>query len=57
MMKTTNYKVHSGGRGKVFATLEEATAYANEILRVHRELVAVTETRAAVTHIYRLSAK
>ena len=56
-MKTTNYKVHSGGNGKVFATLEEATAYANEILRVHRELVAVTETRAAVTHIYRLSAK
>jgi len=49
-----NYKVHYGKRGKVFATLAEASAYANEIMRRFGVIVAVTETKARATHIYEL---
>lgn len=47
-----NYKVHDSKRGKVFATLKEANAYANEILRKTGYVLLVTETKANVTHEY-----
>ena len=47
-----NYKVHDTKRGKVFETLKEAQAYANEIEDRTHVIVAITETRAKVTHIY-----
>ena len=43
-----NYKCNK----KVFATLKEANAYANAILRVTREVLIVTTTKQAVTHAY-----
>lgn len=42
-----NYKCNK----KVFATLEEANAYANAIMRTTREVLIVTITKQAVTHI------
>lgn len=47
-----NYKVHDSKRGKVFATLKEANAYANEMIRKTGAVFLVTETKAKVTHEY-----
>ena len=44
-----NYQV----RSHVFATLQEASAYAEEIRRRTRIIAAVTETRRKVTHNYK----
>jgi hypothetical protein len=43
-----NYKCNK----KVFATLEEANAYANAIMRAAGEVLIVTTTKQAVTHTY-----
>ena len=50
-----NYKVHDSKRGKVFETLEEASAYRNEIIQKTRIVVCITETKAKVTHRYELN--
>lgn len=48
-----NYLVHDHSRrGKVFATMAEANAYANDIIRNSGVVCLVTETRRKVTHIY-----
>lgn len=47
-----NYKVHDTARGHIFATLKEARQFAEDIRRASRVIVAITETRAAVTHTY-----
>lgn len=47
-----NYKVHDSKRGKVFATLEEANGYANDVARKTGYVLLVTETKAKVTHTY-----
>lgn len=49
-----SYKVHDTKRGHIFATLDEARAYAAEVVRVCGVFVAVTESRAKPTHIYEL---
>lgn len=46
--KNMNYKCNK----KVFATLEEANAYANAIMRATGEVLIVTTTKQAVTHTY-----
>lgn len=53
MTREKHYKVWSGGKGKIFATFAEAEAYADHIFKVSRIFVAITETKAAATHIYR----
>ena len=45
-----NYLVQDSKRGKVFATLEEASAHAQDILRTTGEFVNVCATRRKVTH-------
>lgn len=52
-----NYKVHDSKRGKVFATLEEANAYRNEIIHKTGYVYAISETKAAVTYVYNLESK
>jgi hypothetical protein len=50
-----NYLVHDyTKRGKVFATIEEANAYANEMLKRSGYVFAVTETKRNVTHVYEI---
>ena len=44
-------------RGKVFETLEEANAYANEIMRKTGIVYMVHETEKEVTHTYNLDSK
>ena len=39
---------------KVFATLEEANAYANDIMRQTKEVLIVEQTKRKVTHKYNL---
>lgn len=48
-----NYLVHDSKRGKVFATLAEASAYARDHQKATGDFVAVTETNRKVTHIYK----
>lgn len=48
-----NYKVHDSKRGKCFASLAEANAYCNLILRETGIVLTVTETRGKVTHTYK----
>lgn len=50
-----NYKVECSRRGKVFGTLEEAIACANEILEAVNIMVSIVETEEKVTHIYELN--
>lgn len=48
-----NYLVHDHTkRGKVFATLEEANAYRNDLITQTRYVYLITETKRKVTHIY-----
>ena len=53
MERVKHYKVWSSNRGKIFETLAEAEAYADHIFRATNTVVAITETKAAVTHIYK----
>lgn len=48
-----SYKVHDGKRGHIFATLDEASRYAADLFHYKNEVVAVTETKAKPTHIYK----
>lgn len=50
-----SYLVQDSKRGKVFATLKEAAAYAAEIRKATGEIIAVVETRRKVTHFYNFS--
>ena len=47
-----NYIVFDSRKGKVFATLSEATAYANEIAHKTGVFVSVEQTSRGVTHTY-----
>lgn len=47
-----NYLVHDSKRGKVFATLDEASRYAEEHRKATGEIIAVTKTTRKVTHKY-----
>lgn len=49
-----NYKVHDSKTGKVFGSLKEASAYAEEIRKKTRIIVAITETKASATHTYQI---
>ena len=46
-----NYLVHYK-RGLVFATLEEASAFCDEVMRKTGYVLCITETKRKVTHIY-----
>lgn len=46
------YKVHDTKRGHIFATLKEASAYADYLRRKTRVIVLVTECRAKATHVW-----
>ena len=47
-----NYQVGEGRNARVFPTMEEANRYANEIIRVTKEGLIVTETTRGITHCY-----
>ena len=49
---TMAYKVHDTKRGHIFATLKEASAYADYLRRKTRVIVLVTECRAKATHVW-----
>lgn len=51
-----NYKVFDSEKGKVFGTLKEAVAYADEIAEKFNVFVEIRETSAAVTHVYMMTA-
>ena len=40
-------------RGKVFATLQEASAYRGDVIQQTGRVYAITETKRQVTHIYK----
>lgn len=42
---------------KVFATVEEANAYANAIMRTIGEVLIVTTTKQTATHTYKTGGK
>lgn len=48
-----NYRVWDKGKGKVFETLEQAAGYANLIKTTTGVIVAITETRSPVTHVFK----
>ena len=47
-----HYRVYDNGTGKVFATFEEAEAYAHEIATKFKIFVLLEETNATPTHVY-----
>ena len=47
-----HYKVHDSKRGKVFGTLDQASAYRNYLIKSKGIVVCITETKAKVTHKY-----
>ena len=49
----THFLVRDGGRGKVFRTEEEATAYTNSIFEQTKEILSVEQTKRRVTHLFR----
>ena len=50
-----NYLVHDNTkRGKVFATLQEASAYRSDVIKVTGRVYLITETKRQVTHIYKI---
>lgn len=52
--KNTSFKVHDTKRGHIFATLAEACEYAAMIARTTGVFVAVTESKAKPTHIFKI---
>lgn len=52
MSKKENYVVYDSRRGKVFATDQEARAYAAEHLEKTKEVLAIERTGRKVTHTY-----
>ncbi len=49
-----SFKVHDTKRGHIFATLDEARAYAAQIVQARGVFVAVTENKAKPTHIFKI---
>ena len=48
-----HYLVHDHTKkGKVFATLQEANAYRNDLINQTKRVYLITETKRQVTHIY-----
>lgn len=47
-----NYVVHDSKCGKVFGTLEEACAYAEEIRQKTGYIVSIEETKRKISHVY-----
>lgn len=48
-----NYLVHDTKTGKVFGTLAEAAAYAEEYRKKTRVILCITETTRKVSHVFK----
>jgi len=51
-IRPVHYKIESHGKSRVFETLDEASSFADMILRQTRIVVAVEKTYRKVTHKY-----